>query len=74
MRKKKDAKYLNVYIERKIFDDFDAFCNWLGQSKTVAAERALVMYMNSFKKEESKSGEKTDAAGNSMGKDKEQSK
>lgn len=44
-RPKKDAKYLNVYIRRDIYDEFDELCRRLGQSKTVAAERALMKYM-----------------------------
>lgn len=44
-RPKKDAKYLNVYIRRDIYDKFSKFCSELGQSKTVAAERALEQYM-----------------------------
>lgn len=46
MRPKKDAKYLNVYIERKLYDEFSQFCEDAGQSKTKAAERALRMYID----------------------------
>lgn len=49
-RPKKDAKYLNVYIERKIHEDFDKFCEEVGQSKTVATERALCLYMDAMRK------------------------
>lgn len=45
-RPKKDAKYLNVYIERKTHEEFDEFCAKIGQSKTVATERALRLYMD----------------------------
>ena len=48
-RPKKDAKYLNVYIERSIYDEFTDLCDKLGQSKTVAAERALRCYMDNTK-------------------------
>lgn len=44
-RPKKDARYLNVYIRRDIYDEFDEMCKVLGQSKTIAAERALSQYM-----------------------------
>lgn len=46
-RPKKDAKYLNVYIEKNIYTRLENFCKEQGQSKTVAAERALTMYMDS---------------------------
>lgn len=49
-RPKKDAKYLNVYIERAIHEEFDEFCTELGQSKTVATERALRLYMDTMRK------------------------
>lgn len=49
-RPKKDAKYLNVYIERDIHEQFDEFCRKFGQSKTVATERALKMYMKEMVK------------------------
>ena len=45
-RQKKDAKYLNVHIERKIFDRFNEFCKKNGQSKTAATELALKRYMD----------------------------
>lgn len=44
-REKKDAKYLNVHIHREVYDEFARVCEELGQSKTVAAERALKMYI-----------------------------
>lgn len=49
-RPKKDAKYLNVYIERSIYDEFEEICKELGQSKTVATERALLGYMQDIRK------------------------
>ena len=49
-RAKKDARYLNVYIRRDIYEEFDRLCEVLGQSKTVATERALRQYMNSMEK------------------------
>ena len=49
-RPKKDARYLNVYIRRDIYDLFDKTCKDLGQSKTVAAERALQQYISDIEK------------------------
>ena len=48
MRQKKDAKYLNVYIEKSIYDRFAELCEQLGQSKTVGAERALKRYIEAM--------------------------
>ena len=47
-RPKKEARYLNVYIQKDLHDRFEEFCKKLGQSKTVAAERALKMYMDAY--------------------------
>lgn len=50
-RPKKDAKYLNAYIERSIHEQLEEFCEKFGQSKTVATERALKMYMDTYTRE-----------------------
>ena len=49
-RPKKDGKYLNVYVEQNIYDDFEKFCEDMGQSKTTATERALRLYMDAMRK------------------------
>lgn len=56
---KKDAKYLNVHIERDLYDKFDLFCKQYGQSKTAATELALRMYMTDI--ENKMKGNKADA-------------
>lgn len=48
-RPKKDGRYLNLYLDRALHDEFEQFCESLGQTKTVAAERALRMYMDTMK-------------------------
>lgn len=48
-RPKKDGRYLNLYLDRALHDEFEQFCERLGQTKTVAAERALRMYMDAMK-------------------------
>lgn len=50
-RPKKDGKYLNVYVEQRIYDDFEKFCEDMGQSKTTATERALQLYMEHMRKD-----------------------
>ena len=40
-RTKKDAKILNIKLEREIYEKLERFCDESGQSKTVAVERFL---------------------------------
>lgn len=40
-RPKKDGRYLNLYLDRALYEEFEQFCESLGQTKTVAAERAF---------------------------------
>ncbi len=49
-RQKKDGRYLNLYLGRALHEEFEQFCESLGQAKTVAAERAFRMYMDAMKK------------------------
>lgn len=48
-RPKKDGRYLNLYLDRTLHEEFEQFCESIGQTKTVAAERALRMYMDAMK-------------------------
>ena len=48
-RPKKDGRYLNLYLDRALHEEFEQFCESLGQTKTVAAERAFRMYMDAMK-------------------------
>lgn len=48
-RQKKDGRYLNLYFDRELHDEFDLFCESIGQTKTTAAERAIRMYMDIMK-------------------------
>ena len=49
-RPKKDERYLNLYLDRALHKEFEQFCESLGQTKTVVAERAFRMYMDAMKK------------------------
>lgn len=40
-RQKKDAKILNIKLDREIYEKLENFCEESGQSKTVAVERFL---------------------------------
>lgn len=37
------------HLDRALHEEFEQFCETLGQTKTVAAERALRMYMDTMK-------------------------
>ena len=40
-REKKDGRYINYYIDRKIYDKLDAYAKEKGQTATMALERIL---------------------------------
>lgn len=48
MRKKKDARYLNVNIDRPVYEELEAFSVHTGISKTAAVQHGLRMYMDDF--------------------------
>lgn len=48
-RPKKDGRYLNLYLDRALHEEFEQFCESLGQTKTVVAERTFRMYMDAMK-------------------------
>jgi len=47
-RPKKNGTYLNVCIETPIYERLEAMCEDAGQSKTVAVERALTLYLDEY--------------------------
>lgn len=47
---KKEIKYLNACIDKKLHEEFDQFCKKMGMSKTGACENALRMYMDKINK------------------------
>ena len=51
-RPKKPSHPITVRIEQNIFDRLNQFCNDSGQSKTVAIERVLQMYMDDYDKKQ----------------------
>ena len=48
-RAKKDAKVLNIKLDRGIYDRLDQFCEETGMTKTVALERILNQYLDRYK-------------------------
>lgn len=53
-RPKKNGTYLNVCIEKNIYERLEALCADAGQTKTVAVERALIAYLDDYKDKQEK--------------------
>lgn len=53
-RSKKNGTYLNVCIEKNIYDRLEELCNDAGQTKTIAVERALSAYLDSYEEKKTK--------------------
>ena len=51
-RPKKNGTYLNVCIETPIYERLEAMCEDAGQSKTVAVERALTLYLDEYEEKQ----------------------
>lgn len=53
-RPKKNGTYLNVCIQTPIYERLKAMCDDAGQSKTIAVERALTLYLDEYEKKQKK--------------------
>lgn len=49
-RPKKDGVAFSIRMEKDIFERLEKYCEESGQSKTVAMERALAMYIDDYEK------------------------
>lgn len=47
-RTKKDAKYLNMKLDRKIYDQLEQFCDESGMTKTMATEKILEQFFEKY--------------------------
>lgn len=54
-REKKDGRYVNFYLDQKIYDRLEKYCNEVGQTKTIAVERSIDQFLNNYYKTENKS-------------------
>lgn len=45
-RAKKDGRYINLYIDQKIYEQFRAYAEEKGQTMTTAFERIVSEYLN----------------------------
>ena len=53
-RPKKNGTYLNVCIETPIYNRLRSVCDDAGQTKTVAVERALTLYLDEYEAKQKK--------------------
>ncbi len=51
-RPKKNGTYLNVCIKTPIYEKLESLCADAGQTKTVAVERALMLYLDDYEKKQ----------------------
>ncbi len=47
-RTKKDAKILNVKLDREVHEKLEQFCDESGMTKTIAVEKILRNYFNEY--------------------------
>lgn len=47
-KQKKDGRSLNCVIARSVFEQLEAYCEEVGQSKTTAVERILKQYLSEY--------------------------
>lgn len=47
---KKDGKYLNIYMDRQLFEQLQQFCIENGVTKTFAVEKGVRMYLKEEEK------------------------
>ena len=51
---KKNGTYINVCIDTTIYKKLEDYCNDAGQTKTVAVERALMLYLEEYAEKQRK--------------------
>ena len=51
-RPKKNGTYLNVCIDTPIYERLEKMCEDAGQTKTVAVERALNLYLDDYEEKQ----------------------
>jgi hypothetical protein len=57
-RAKKDGRYINLYIDQKIYEQFRAYAEEKGQTLTTAFERIVSEYLNAQDDEKEKADTK----------------
>ena len=57
-RCKKDYKNLNIKLDRRISEQFEIYCDKMGQTKTTALERILQKFLEELSEKDTKNKEK----------------
>ena len=57
-KKTKESKPFSIRMDKPTFDRLEAFCKESGQSKTLAIERAVNMYIDDYDEKMKKLNEK----------------
>lgn len=47
-RQKKDAKLLNIKLDRTVYEQLDQFCDESGMTKTTATEKILAQFFEEY--------------------------
>ena len=47
-RQKKDGRFINYYIDKRIYQMLERYCDEVGQTKTTAIERILKQYLGEY--------------------------
>jgi len=47
-KQKKDVKTLNCNIERSLHERLESYCDYVGQTKTMAVERILKQFLDEY--------------------------
>ena len=49
-RARKDGKYINLRIDRKLYERFEKYCTVEARTKTAALERMISAYLEQYEK------------------------
>ena len=53
-KRKKDGRYISLYIDTAVADELEEYCEAMGQTKTTAIERILHKHISEWKESENK--------------------
>lgn len=53
-KRKKDGRYISLYIDTTVADELEEYCEAMGQTKTTAIERILHKHISEWKESEDK--------------------
>lgn len=53
-KRKKDGRYISLYIDTTVADELEEYCEAMGQTKTTAIERILHKHISEWQESEDK--------------------